>query len=129
MRGVDCTACSTKTFYLYTMTKQQMKQIREIANRLPVVYEQCASGGEVVEADAGPMFMPNVYNHPVNHVRRMRKAYEQLGMDGIRSYLESIHQLQLKRNETLKEDIASGKFSPQGDSLPADSESIPEDRK
>ncbi len=129
MRGVDCTACSTKTFYLYTMTKQQMKQIREIANRLPVVYEQCASGGEVVEAEAGPMFMPNVYNHPVNHVRRMRKAYEQLGMDGIRSYLESIHQLQLKRNETLKEDIASGKFSPQGDSLPADSESIPEDRK
>lgn len=129
MRGVDCTACSTKTFYLYTMTKQQMKQIREIANRLPVVYEQCASGGEVVEAEAGLMFMPNVYNHPVNHVRRMRKAYEQLGMDGIRSYLESIHQLQLKRNETLKEDIASGKFSPQGDSLPADSESIPEDRK
>ena len=111
------------------MTKQQMKQIREIANRLPVVYEQCASGGEVVEAEAGPMFMPNVYNHPVNHVRRMRKAYEQLGMDGIRSYLESIHQLQLKRNETLKEDIASGKFSPQGDSLPTDSESIPEDRK
>lgn len=129
MRGVDCTACSTKTFYLYTMTKQQMKQIREIANRLPVVYEQCASGGEVVEAEAGPMFMPNVYNHPVNHVRRMRKAYEQLGMDGIRSYLESIHQLQLKRNETLKEDIASGKISPKGDSLPADSESIPEDRK
>lgn len=125
MRGVDCTACSTKTFYLYTMTKQQMKQIREIANRLPVVYEQCASGGEVI--DNG--FMPHVYNHPVNHVRRMRKAYEQLGMDGIRSYLESIHQLQLKRNETLKEDIASGKFSPQGDSLPADSESIPEDRK
>lgn len=125
MRGVDCTACLTKTFYLYTMTKQQMKQIREIANRLPVVYEQCASGGEVI--DNG--FMPHVYNHPVNHVRRMRKAYEQLGMDGIRSYLESIHQLQLKRNETLKEDIASGKFSPQGDSLPADSESIPEDRK
>jgi hypothetical protein len=125
LRGVDCTACSTKTFYLYTMTKQQMKQIREIANRLPVVYEQCASGGEVI--DNG--FMPHVYNHPVNHVRRMRKAYEQLGMDGIRSYLESIHQLQLKRNETLKEDIASGKFSPQGDSLPADSESIPEDRK
>ncbi len=107
------------------MTKQQMKQIREIANRLPVVYEQCASGGEVI--DNG--FMPHVYNHPVNHVRRMRKAYEQLGMDGIRKYLESIHQLQLKRNETLKEDIASGKFSPQGDSLPADSESIPEDRK
>lgn len=129
MRGVDCTACSTKTFYLYTMTKQQMKQIREIANRLPVVYEQCASGGEVVENDGNNVFMPNVYNHPVNHVRRMRKAYEQLGMDGIRSYLESIHQLQLKRNETLKEDIASGKFSPQGDSLPADSESIPEDRK
>jgi hypothetical protein len=112
------------------MTKQQMKQIREIAHRLPIVYEQCTSGGQVVESgDGNDVFMPNIYNHPVNHVRRMRKAYEQLGMDGIKSYLESIHQLQLKRNETLKEDIASGKFSPQGDSLPADSKSIPEDRK
>jgi hypothetical protein len=126
LRGVDYTACSTKTFYLYTMTKQQMKQIREIANRLPVVYEQCASGGEWgYDEEENKAFIPNVYNHPVNHVRRMRKAYEQLGMDGIRSYLESIHQLQLKRNETLKEDIASGKISPKGDSLPADSESIP----
>ena len=129
MRGVDCTACSTKTFYLYTMTKQQMKQIREIADRLPIVYEQCTSGGDVVESDGSNVFMPNVYNHPVNHVRRMRKAYEQLGMDGIRSYLESIHQLQLKRNETLKEDIASGKFTPQGDSVPEGVESVPEDRK
>lgn len=111
------------------MTKQQMKQIREIADRLPIVYEQCTSGGDVVESDGSNVFMPNVYNHPVNHVRRMRKAYEQLGMDGIRSYLESIHQLQLKRNETLKEDIASGKFTPQGDSVPEGVEPVPEDRK
>jgi hypothetical protein len=111
------------------MTKQQMKQVREIANRLPIVYEQCVSGGSIVDEDGKEVFMPNVYNRPVNHIRRLRKAYEQLGMDGIRSYLESIHQLQLKRNETVKEDIASGKLSPGGDSVPADSESLPEDRK
>lgn len=105
------------------MTKQQTKQLREIANRLPVVYEQCMSG-LVVNEDGSRV--PNVYNHPVNHVRRMRKAYEQLGMDGIRNYLEEIHKLQIKRNEAVKEDIASGKLTPQGNSLPADGEPVPD---
>ena len=90
------------------------KQIKQIASRLPIVYEQCVSGYEVIDGSV----VPNVYNRPVNHVRRMRKAYEQLGMDGIRGYLDSIHKLQIKRNEALKEDIASGKFTPEGHSAP-----------
>lgn len=90
------------------------KQIKQIASRLPIVYEQCVSGYEVIDGSV----VPNVYNRPVNHVRRMRKAYEQLGMDGIREYLGSIHKLQIKRNEALKEDIASGKFTPEGHSTP-----------
>ena len=100
------------------------KQIKQIASRLPVVYEQCVSGYEVIEGSV----VPNVYNRPVNHVRRMRKAYAQLGMDGIRGYLESIHKLQIKRNETLQEDIASGKFSPKGDSTPEGGGAVPENK-
>lgn len=107
------------------MTKQQIKQVREIANRLPIVYEQCVSG-LVVNEDGNRV--PNVYNHPVNHVRRMRKAYEQLGMDGIRNYLEEIHKLQIKRNEAVKEDIASGKLTPEGYSVPEGGGSISKDR-
>lgn len=93
------------------------KQIKQIASRLPVVYEQCISGYEVIDGSV----VPNVYNRPVNHVRRMRKSYEQLGMDGIRNYLDSIHKLQIKRNETVQEDIASGKITPDGHSAPEDS--------
>ena len=104
------------------MDKKTIKHIREIADRLPNVYEQCASGGEFGYNDQGEkVFIPNVYNMPVNHVRRLRKAYEQLGMDGIKNYLEMIHQLQIKRNETIKEDIASGRLSPQGDLSQQDS--------
>lgn len=108
------------------MTKQQIKQVREIANRLPVVYEQCVSG-LVVNEDG--INVPNVYNHPVNHARRMRNAYEQLGMDGIKNYLEEIHKLQIKRNEAVKEDIASGKLTPEGYSVSEGDGAVSEDRK
>jgi len=106
-----------------------MKHIREIANRLPIVYEQCVSGGEWgYDENGNKAFIPNIYNHPVNHVRRMRKAYEQLGMDGIRNYLDHIHQLQIKRNEAVKEDIASGKLTPPGHSAPEGGGSVSEDQ-
>lgn len=77
------------------MKKDQIKHIREIANRLPPVYEQCVSGGTLVD----DKFVPNVYNVQVNHQRRLRLAYEKLGMSGIISYLESISKLQKERNE------------------------------
>jgi hypothetical protein len=77
------------------MKKNQIKHIRGIANRLPPVYEQCVSGGTLVD----DKFVPNVYTVQVNHQRRLRLAYEKLGMSGIMSYLESISKLQKERNE------------------------------
>lgn len=77
------------------MNKQDLKYIKQIADRLPIVYEETVSGYYV--EDGKPM--PNMVAHPYNHVRRMRKAYEQLGMEGIKNYLEMIHKLQLKRRE------------------------------
>lgn len=74
------------------MNKKDVKYIKQIADRLPVVYDQTVSG--FYEED-GEM-KPNIVNHPINHERRMRKAYEKLGMDGIKIYLEMIHKLQLK---------------------------------
>lgn len=75
-----------------------IKYIREIAEKLPTVFEQTVSGYTVVEGEA----QPNYVNHPINHTRRLRKAYEKLGMDGIRSYLEYIHKLQIDRNERVQ---------------------------
>lgn len=80
------------------MSKKELsKQIRDIAKRLPPVKEEHASGyffdGETPKE--------NLYLVDVNHERRLRKAYEKHGMIGIHKYLESIHQLQLKRNETI----------------------------
>lgn len=109
------------------MDKKTIKQIKQIADRLPAVYEQCASGGELgYNEDGDKVFIPNVYNMPVNHVRRLRKAYEQLGMDGIRNYLDMIHKLQIKRNEAVKEDIASGRLTPEGRSTSESASPVPE---
>ena len=77
------------------MNKQDLKYIKQIADRLPVVFEETVSGYYVENGEA----KPNIVSHPYNHVRRMRKAYEQLGMEGIKSYLEMIHKLQLQRRE------------------------------
>ena len=83
------------------MNKKEVKQIRSIASRLPLVYEQTVSGFYEDYDENGEMkLFPNLVNHEVNHVRRMRKAYEKLGMDGIRGYLDMIHKLQIKRNDT-----------------------------
>lgn len=85
------------------MNKKEVKYIKQIADRLPAVYEQTVSGYYEDYNDDGEMVAyPNVVNVEINHVRRMRKAYENLGMEGIRSYLEMIHNLQIKRNENLQ---------------------------
>jgi hypothetical protein len=82
------------------MKKKVTKQIRAIAEKLPKVYEAHVSGGVFgVDEEKGQVFEPNVYHVEINHERRLRKAYEQLGMDGIRNYLDQIHKLQLDRNE------------------------------
>lgn len=73
------------------------KQIRDIAKRLPPVKEEHMSGYYL----EGEKAVGNTYLVDVNHERRLRKAYEKYGMIGLHNYLESIHQLQLKRNETI----------------------------
>lgn len=85
------------------MNKKDIKYIKQIANRLPAVYEQTVSGYYEDYNDEGEIVVyPNIVNVEINHVRRMRKAYESLGMEGIQSYLEMIHKLQIKRNEYLQ---------------------------
>ena len=77
------------------MKKHELKNIRDIAAKLPVVREQHCSG--YIKDEYGAR-VPNLYITEVNHVRRMKRAYEKTGIDGIKQYLEFIHQLQLKRN-------------------------------
>jgi hypothetical protein len=86
------------------MNKKDIKYIKQIADRLPVVFDQTVSGYYEDYNEEGEMqVFPNIVNHPVNHVRRMRKAYESLGMEGIRTYLEMIHKLQIQRNENFRQ--------------------------
>jgi hypothetical protein len=68
------------------------KNFKGIADRLPDVYTRCVSG-------------TGVYDVKVNHERRLRKAYESMGVDGINAYLESIHKLQKERNDKAVQDI------------------------
>jgi len=79
------------------MNKKQAKHIREIAERLPIVYQQSMSGFTIEE----DKMVPHVYNVEINHERRLRKAYERHGLDGIKSYLEMISNLQKQRNENF----------------------------
>lgn len=81
--------------------KKLTKKIREIAKRLPPVKEQHASG-YVIGEDNKPT--PHLYLTDYNHARRLRRAYVRHGMEGIHSYLNSIHQLQIKRNEQLSKE-------------------------
>ena len=82
------------------MKKKTNKQIKEIAERLPVVYEQHMSGYTVEEDKP----VGNFYVVEINHERRLRHAYEKLGMQGIHNYLETIHKLQIQRNEKASRD-------------------------
>lgn len=68
------------------------KDFKQIADRLPDVYTRCASGTWI-------------YDVKVNHERRLKKAYESLGMEGISNYLEEIHKLQKERNDKAVQDI------------------------
>jgi hypothetical protein len=92
------------------MKKNDIKAIRDIASRLPKVLEAHASGGEwdieSKDGDKGSKWEPNIYNVEVNHERRLRKAYQSLGMEGVKNYLNSIQELQKQRNE--KFGIGSG---------------------
>jgi hypothetical protein len=82
------------------MNKSDIKHIKQIADRLPVVYEQTVSGFYEDYNEQGELQnFPNIVNHPINHERRMRKAYEKDGMPGIHRYLDMISSLQQKRRD------------------------------
>lgn len=83
--------------------KKLAKKIREISVRIPPVKEEHASGYvSLVDENGVKAFQPNKYIVDVNHERRLRKAYQKHGMDGIKAYLESITKLQKQRSDELK---------------------------
>lgn len=85
------------------MTKKDVKMIKQIADRLPAVYEQTVSGYyEDFDEEGQTKLFPNIVTHEINHHRRMRKSYEKLGIEGIKSYLEMINKLQIQRSELQK---------------------------
>lgn len=84
----------------FALKKYNIKQIRSIAQRLPEVYEQSISGYyEETDENGNTKILPNIVIHEINHERRIRKAYEKLGMDGVRSYLSMIEKIQKERRE------------------------------
>lgn len=88
------------------MKKKITKYIREISDRLPIVYEQTVSGFYEDYNEEGEMVRyPNVVVHEINHERRIRKAYERLGMEGVLHYLEMIQKLQKQRNDNYKNQL------------------------
>lgn len=106
------------------MNKKEIKHIREIADRLPTVLQQSMSG-YTVEDDK---MTPHIYNVEINHERRLRKAYERHGLEGIKSYLEMISNLQKQRHENF---VNSGDGNSGGeissDENPTDPLEIPEE--
>lgn len=106
------------------MNKKQAKHIREIAERLPSVLQQCMSGYTVEEDKV----VPNIYNVEINHERRLRKAYERHGLDGIKAYLESISNLQKQRNENFMQQRDGDSGRPvSGDENSSDPLAVPEE--
>ena len=107
------------------MKKKIAKQIKEIADRLPPVYDRCASGFEMVEVGDTKKPIRHVYTVPVNHERRLRHAFESNGMDGIKAYLQTIIDLQKKRNEQLEKQRASEPSAAEGDVTDRDADAVP----
>ena len=87
------------------MRKDEIKNIKQIADRLPTVYEQTVSGFYEDYNEQGELgLFPNIVTHEINHTRRLRKAYEKMGLDGIKQYLDSIYKLVKQRNENIQND-------------------------
>lgn len=101
------------------------KYIKEIAKNLPVVIDKTVSGFYKDYNEQGEeQLFPNIVSHPINHERRLRRAYEKLGMEGVKQYLYTIYNLQLQHNDLQN----SQNLSTQGehsDSLPGVSEDGP----
>lgn len=73
------------------------RQAREIAAKLPTVTTQCMA----YKVENGKKTASHIVEVKSNHVRRIKRAVLRGGMLGLRSYLESINQLQKERNEAI----------------------------
>lgn len=81
------------------MKKIDEKHIREIADRLPPVFEQSVSGYTTRDGK----IVPNIQTNEVNHYRRIKRSYQRDGMDGVHAYLEKIYKLQIQRRNNVVE--------------------------
>ena len=70
------------------------RQAREIAAKLPTVTTQCIA----YKIENGRKVPSHIVEVQSNHVRRIKRAVYRAGMLGLRTYLETINQLQKERN-------------------------------
>jgi hypothetical protein len=82
------------------MKKSRLKKFKELADTLPPMVEGVVRGWE--PNDEG--MQPIVEHIPVNHERRLRKAYESNGVEGVGRYLDLIKKSQQERNARAKQD-------------------------
>lgn len=86
------------------MTKEEAKQIREIASRLPKGIVRTPTY-EFVQYGKDPATIhraEETVDVEVNHERRLRRAYKKHGMAGVRHYFEYV------RNQIDKQEQVAG---------------------
>jgi hypothetical protein len=86
------------------MTKEETKQIREIASRLPkgVVRAPKYELWINEETKESAKYPDGTVDVEVNHERRLRRAYQKHGMAGVRHYFEYV------RNQIDKQEQVAG---------------------
>jgi hypothetical protein len=85
--------------------KEINRQAREISKNFPVVTTQSLAF-EYVNGMRRPYKVVEVVS---NHVRRIRRAVDKDGMEGLHMYLETIYKLQKQRNEELTKETSDSK--------------------
>lgn len=85
--------------------KEINRQAREVSKDFPVVTTQ------VLEFEYSKGFKKayRVAEVKSNHVRRIRRAVDKNGVEGLHMYLESIYKLQKQRNEELSKEADNSK--------------------
>lgn len=74
------------------------KPLDEIQKDTTIVPQGC-----VVMEDFS-IWRPHYYKVQINHYKRLKKAYEDMGMEGVKKYLEDIKKIQQERAEKFKKD-------------------------
>lgn len=88
------------------MTTQEERDLKEIASRLPKgivqnpVYEKVGSHVRLAKGETSDV--------GINHYRRLKRAYNRNGMEGVKHYLNQVHN-QIKKNKEI-----AGLSNPEG---------------